>query len=77
MQLLEYVNKKYGDRARLARSLGVSSVMLSLWARNKRPVPPGRCPDIERFTNGQVTCEELRPDVNWSVLRNNQDCTDA
>ena len=28
------------------------------------------CIEIEDKTNGQVTCEELRPDVNWSVLRN-------
>lgn len=32
-------------------------------------VPAERCPDIEAATNGEVTCEELRPDVNWAVLR--------
>lgn len=36
-----------------------------------RQVPAGRCPDIERVTNGAVTCEELRPDLaeQWSYLR--------
>ncbi|MDB5963863.1 MAG: putative antitoxin of bacterial toxin-antitoxin system, YdaS/YdaT, partial [Polaromonas sp.] len=27
------------------------------------------CPSCERLTNGAVTCEELRPDVAWDVLR--------
>lgn len=30
-------------------------------------VPAEYCPDIEAVTG--VPCEELRPDVNWSVLR--------
>lgn len=30
-------------------------------------VPADYCPDIEAITG--VLCEELRPDVNWSVLR--------
>lgn len=35
------------------------------WRHNR--VPSDYCPDIEELTG--VTCEELRPDVNWSVLR--------
>ena len=27
------------------------------------------CIEIEDKSKGQVRCEELRPDVNWSVLR--------
>ncbi len=33
-------------------------------------VPAKHCPDIEKLTG--VRCEELRPDVNWSVLRTTQ-----
>lgn len=36
------------------------------WKRTQR-VPAEYCPDIEAITG--VRCEELRPDVNWSVLR--------
>lgn len=32
-------------------------------------VPPKYCPAIERATNGQVRCEDLRPDVDWGYLR--------
>ena len=35
------------------------------WTRSR--VPAEYCPDIEALTG--VRCEELRPDVNWSVLR--------
>lgn len=35
------------------------------WFNTDRPVPEERCPSIERATNGQVSCEELRRDVAW------------
>ena len=28
------------------------------------------CIEIEHNSNGIVRCEDLRPDVNWSVIRN-------
>jgi DNA-binding transcriptional regulator YdaS (Cro superfamily) len=27
------------------------------------------CINIERETNGKVTCEDLRPDVDWAYIR--------
>lgn len=55
----------------LARTIGVTPVMVSQWKLGIRQVPAERCPDIERATNGAVTCEELRPDlaVQWAYLR--------
>jgi DNA-binding transcriptional regulator YdaS (Cro superfamily) len=35
------------------------------WKQSR--IPADYCPDIEALTG--VTCEELRPDVNWAVLR--------
>lgn len=35
------------------------------WGQTR--VPAEYCPDIEALTG--VSCEELRPDVNWAVLR--------
>lgn len=32
-------------------------------------VPAGYCPAIERETNHAIRCEQLRPDVDWAVLR--------
>jgi DNA-binding transcriptional regulator YdaS (Cro superfamily) len=39
------------------------------WFNTERKVPAEHCPAIERATNGAVRCEELRPDVEWGVLR--------
>lgn len=56
-----------GGAARLAAALNISPQRLNNW--QARGVPAERCPDIERATNGQVKCEDLRPDVAWHVLR--------
>lgn len=55
--------------SRLAERLGFSPVLLSQWGTGKRQVPAEHCPAIERETNGAVRCEDLRPDVDWAVLR--------
>lgn len=57
--------------AALADRLGISPVLISQWRTGVRQVPAERCPDIERVTNGVLTCEELRPDLirQWSYLR--------
>jgi len=67
MSALERAIQHQGGLARLAAALGVSAQRLSNWL--DRGVPAERCPDIERATAGAVRCEELRPDVAWSVLR--------
>ncbi|MFA7278616.1 MAG: helix-turn-helix domain-containing protein [Sterolibacterium sp.] len=58
-----------GGLGALARILKVSSPTVSQWRTGIRRVPAERCPAIERATNGEVTCEELRPDVDWAYLR--------
>ncbi len=72
MDLNSYLSNP-GDGSRLARKLGVSPVLVSQWRNGVRPVPADRCPDIERATNGVVMCEDLRPDVDWAVLRNSRE----
>lgn len=69
MDLKTYVDAERGNAARLACELSVSPVMVSQWASGTKAVPAERCPVIERATSGAVRCEELRPDVPWSVLR--------
>jgi DNA-binding transcriptional regulator YdaS (Cro superfamily) len=56
------------NQSEIARQLGIRPQAVQQWFKTK--VPAERCPDIERISNGEVTCEELRPDVNWAVLRN-------
>lgn len=57
----------YGSQQGLATALGVVPQVVNNWRR--RGVPAERCPSIEKATAGAVTCEELRPDVDWGYLR--------
>lgn len=61
-----------GSQVKLATILKVTRAAVGQWANGDRPVPVGRCPTIEMATNGRVRCEQLRPDVAWSVLLRRQ-----
>lgn len=58
-----------GGQALMARYLGVSPPTINQWVSGVRPIPAERCLEIEKITEGAVTCEELRPDVDWAYLR--------
>lgn len=67
MQAIERAIREAGGATKLASMLGVKPQHVCNWV--VRQVPAERCPSIERATRGAVRCEELRPDVDWSVLR--------
>ena len=68
MNLRAYIDQKRGRASSLGRALVITPVLVSQWASG-RQVPAERCPAIEKATGGAVTCEELRPDVDWAYLR--------
>lgn len=72
MDLITYL-ATHESAADLARKLKINPALISQWRNRVRPIPPERCPSIERATDGAVTCEELRPDVDWAVLRHGLD----
>lgn len=39
------------------------------WFNTERPVPPDKCACLERATGGQVLCEQLRPDLAWTRVK--------
>jgi DNA-binding transcriptional regulator YdaS (Cro superfamily) len=57
-----------GGQSALARAIGHSPQTISNWV-SRGNVPAEHCPAIEAATLGAVRCEDLRPDVAWSVLR--------
>lgn len=67
MHLLLYIKRRYGTAAQLARSMGISPVLISQWAHGVRPVPVVPALDIERITEGAVMRWDLRPD-DWHLL---------
>ncbi len=68
MNLKTYLQSN--SQAGLARKLGVTAGAVNQWANGTSAVAAERCPQIEQATAGQVRCEDLRPDVQWHVLRN-------
>ena len=66
MKLIEYV-KCRGSQRGLADKIGITPVLISQWANASRPVPPERCVEIERATDGQVTRKDLRPE-DWHKI---------
>lgn len=74
MELKTYISEKRGRGVELATRLGVTPVSVHEWAVGKKRVPAERCPDIERATEGAITCEDLRPDLadQWAYLRNSR-----
>jgi DNA-binding transcriptional regulator YdaS (Cro superfamily) len=58
-----------GSGSALASAIERSPQFISQLLKGDRQVPAELCPVIERATAGQVRCEDLRPDIPWSVLR--------
>jgi DNA-binding transcriptional regulator YdaS (Cro superfamily) len=71
MNALKNAEKLIGSQSALARAVGVAPQVVNNWQRRGN-VPADYCPSIERVTKGAVTCEQLRPDVDWAVLRGTQ-----
>lgn len=59
-----------GNRSQLAKKIGITPWAVSKWDVNQPPKK--RCLAIEAATDGQVTAEELRPDINWDYVRQQQ-----
>ena len=67
MELKTWLDIKNGRRIALARHLGVAPSFVQKLLLPKesggKDVPFERCSQIEQFTDGAVTCEEMRPDL--------------
>lgn len=58
-----------GGPSELARQLGVTPQAVCFWRDGARSLPAEHCPVIERLTSGEIRCEDLRGDVDWSFIR--------
>lgn len=60
-----------GGPAAIGRRIGVRGQAVSLWAINDR-IPADRVPELERLAREldlPVRAEDMRPDIDWGVLR--------
>lgn len=58
-----------GSQQILAKECGVSQQTVSLWL-NGGKMDVKYIPAIIKATEGKVRAEDLRPDVDWAVIRN-------
>lgn len=66
---VEAAIRMLGGAYELASALGVTGPLVYQWLSGHRRVSAERAIQIEALTAGLVRCEDLRPDVDWSVLR--------
>ncbi|RKS87300.1 YdaS antitoxin of YdaST toxin-antitoxin system [Orbus hercynius] len=70
MSILQEAIKRTGSQRAFAKICGVSQPAVSNWLKGKSKIGEDKAMLVEIALDGEITCEELRPDVNWSVLRN-------
>lgn len=58
-----------GGQRELARLCGVSQAAVSKWLNGISKIGEDKAILLEQALDGLVTCEDLRPDVNWSIVR--------
>ena len=64
--LRDYLGQRErGAHAALARALGIDRVYLSQLVAGGRKPSPELCAAMERHSAGELTCEALRPDIEW------------
>lgn len=70
MTLLEFLNSKTTeDQAQFARACGTTIGYLRLIAYGKRRCGESLAINIDRESSGQVSLDEMRPDVDWEHVR--------
>lgn len=58
------------ERTKLAKRVKSTAGHLRNVSYGYRPCAEALAIELEKETKGQVTCEELRSDVDWAYLRN-------
>ena len=61
MNLKLWVESERGRAKALAKAIDVPPSFVSKMVNGEKSVPAEHCRAIERFTNGEVTCRDLRP----------------
>ena len=69
MSIISKAVELLGGPGSAALRLAVSPQAISFWVNGKRTPSVEVCIAIERETAGAVTVEQLRPDIDWRVIR--------
>lgn len=64
-----------GGQAATARAVGVSPQAVAFWLAGERQPSAEAAIAIESATRGLVTVEDIRPDIDWKVVRGGAPCS--
>lgn len=76
MTLSDYLKTADISQAAFAARLGVTQGLISQFVLGVLKPTAERCIQIELETGGAVTCEELRPDIKWHLIRGTRPFSD-
>lgn len=64
MKITEWVKQERGRNLAIAQLVGVTPPVVSDWCTGKKAIAAEHCKAIERFTDGEVTVQDMRP-LDW------------
>ena len=62
----------FGSQEKLAKALGVSQGAVSQYATGQKRPSAEVAIRLEEITQGHFKADDLRPDINWDVIRNSR-----
>jgi len=62
----------FGSQEKLAKALGVSQGAISQYAKGSKRPSAEVAIRLEEITCGQVSADDVRPDINWDIIRNSR-----
>jgi DNA-binding transcriptional regulator YdaS (Cro superfamily) len=72
-ELREYIKSLNAEqRVAFSEAIGASIGHLRKAISLRQKLSPAVVVEIERASSGRITCEQLRPDVNWGYLRSSR-----
>lgn len=60
--------KLLGGPTKTARAFAVHPQTVVFWRLGSSKFPAEHCPTAEDLSDGEILCEDLRPDIQWRVL---------
>ena len=64
MNLKNWIEAERGRAMALAKAIDVSQAFVSNMVNGEKSIPAEHCKAIEAFSDGAVTCQEMRP-TDW------------
>ncbi|NHR08390.1 helix-turn-helix domain-containing protein [Chromobacterium haemolyticum] len=67
-ELIKDIIQDAGGTKAVAIDRGINESAVYNWIARGQ-IPADHCPSLERLSGGKRRCEQMRSDVEWSVLR--------